>query len=249
MKISIITVCLNCESTIEDTIRSVTSQTYKSIEYILIDGRSSDNTMVIVNKYKDHIDQIVSEKDGGIYHAINKGIKIATGEVIGILHADDFYENPEIITNVIQLFKLSGSDSVYGNLQYVSRENKNKILRNWVAGDYNRDSFKYGWMPPHPSFFVKKKAYEIYGAYSLELSLAADYEFMVRTLYKHEMSVAYLNEVLVKMRIGGKGNNSLKQRLIANREDKKAWEMNEVKPGLFTFLLKPLRKLHQFKWN
>ena len=249
MKISIITVCLNCESTIEDTIRSVTSQSYPNIEYILIDGNSSDNTMMIVNQYKDQIDEIVSESDEGIYHAINKGIELANGDLIGILHADDFYENTEVISKVIKLFNSSGADSVYGDLEYVARENTNKVLRNWVAGDYNRDSFKFGWMPPHPSFFVKKKVYELYGAYSLELSLAADYEFMVRTLYKHGISVAYLNEVLVKMRIGGKGNKSLKQRVIANREDKKAWEMNEVKPGLFTFLLKPLRKLHQFKWN
>ena len=246
MKVSIITPCFNSASTLEHTIHSVLSQDYNPVEYIVIDGRSNDETQAILDKYKDSISICLSEKDQGSYDALNKGISLASGDIIGVINADDFYVDEGVVNKVVQAFITSGSESVYGNLQYVSKKDSNIVIRNWISGKYNVDKFKYGWMPPHPSFFVKKQVYTKYGAYSLELSLAADYEFMLRVLYKHRISTVFLNEVLVKMRAGGMGNRSISQRIKANREDRQAWRINGLKPGLITLFAKPLRKLIQF---
>ncbi|MGQ0829908.1 MAG: glycosyltransferase family 2 protein [Bacteroidota bacterium] len=246
LKVSIITVCYNSAETIEATIRSVVSQDYNNIEYIIVDGKSTDSTLHIVEKYKDQISKVISEKDAGIYFAINKGIAAATGDIIAILHADDLYTNNEVIYSVAKAFDTNQVDTVYGDLQYVDRNNIQKITRNWVSGKYTNGLFLKGWMPPHPAFFVRKSCYEKHGVYNTELKSAADYELMLRLLYKHKCSTVYVPETLVKMRVGGKSNVTLLNRIKANREDKKAWLMNGLKPGRFTFILKPLSKIGQF---
>lgn len=246
MKVSIITVCYNSSETIESTIQSVVAQNYPDIEYIIIDGLSSDNTVQIVEKYKSKIAKIISEKDKGIYDAINKGIALATGDIVAILHADDFYTDQNVISTIVDTFNKQNVDAVYGDLQYVDRTDTDKIKRNWISGAYQKQNFLKGWMPPHPSFFVKKECYDKFGNFNTTLLSAADYELMLRFLYKNNCSVAYIPKVLVKMRVGGKSNVSLMNRIKANREDKKAWELNGLSPSMFTFVRKPLSKLGQF---
>ncbi len=246
MKLSIITACFNSAATIEHTIRSVLAQDHPDVEYILVDGASADNTLDIIAKYKDRIAKIISEKDQGIYFAINKGIKLATGDAIGILHSDDFYPNGHILSRVAEEFQRSNADSVYGDLQYVNQSDTGKIFRYWRSGEYREGLFLKGWMPPHPTFFVRKNVYERYGSYDTQFKSAGDYELMLRFLHKHRISVSYIPEVLVKMRVGGVSNVSFLNRIRANREDRLAWEINGLKPGLFTLYFKPLSKLLQF---
>jgi glycosyltransferase len=248
-KVSIITVCYNSASTIESTIQSVLNQDYKNIEYIVIDGKSTDATLDIIEKYKTQIHTIVSEKDKGIYDALNKGIALATGDIVAILHADDFYNSSTIISEVVQLFEQENCDCVYGDLQYVDRSNTDIVKRNWISGKYIKENFLKGWMPPHPAFFAKRECYTKFGVFNLSLKSAADYELMLRFLYKNNCSVAYLPKTLVKMRVGGKSNVTLANRIKANREDKMAWILNDLKPGMLTFIRKPLSKLGQFLNN
>ncbi len=245
-KISIITVCYNSEKTIEDTILSVINQTYKNLEYIVIDGKSTDNTLAIINKYKENISLIVSEKDNGIYDAINKGINLATGDIVGNLNSDDFYTDNHVIEDVVNQLQHTKSDGLYADLYYVDGKNINKITRHWKSNEYKKGMFLKGWMPPHPTFFVKKEVYQKYGKFNLEFTSAADYEIMLRFIHKHEISLTYLPRVIVKMRVGGISNASLKNRIRANREDKKAWLVNNLKPHPFTLVLKPLSKIKQF---
>ena len=244
MRVSIITACFNSAATIRDTIESVLSQDYGGIEYIIIDGKSTDNTMEIVNEYSSRISKIVSEKDNGIYFALNKGIQHATGDVVGILHADDLYNSKSVISAVIKQMEIA--DAVYGDLQYVDRTDTNKVVRNWKSGQYHAGMFRKGWMPPHPTFFLKKRCYDQFGLYDTSFKTAADYELMLRMIHKLGVSVAYIPEVLVKMRVGGVSNVTLKNRWRANREDKRAWIINDLKPGLLTFIRKPLSKITQY---
>jgi glycosyltransferase len=245
-KISVITATFNSASTIESTLLSIINQDYQNKELIVIDGGSTDETLSIIEKYKSSISIIISEKDNGIYDALNKGISLATGDVIAILHSDDFYIHNKVISNVIETFINFKSDSVYGDLIYVDRFDTNRIIRKWISGNYKHGKFIQGWMPPHPSFFVKKECYDRYGKFNLSLKSSADYELMLRFLHKHKITTVYLNEFLVKMRIGGQSNVSLLNRLKANREDKLAWKLNNIKPAFYTLLFKPLRKLIQF---
>lgn len=246
MKVSIITVCYNAASTIESAIQSVISQDYKNIEYIIVDGKSTDKTESIIEKYNGRISKFISEKDEGMYFALNKGIKLASGDIIGILHSDDFYSNEKVISRVVKEFESKTVDSVYGDLQYVSRNNTKKIIRQWKSKSYDPSLFLNGWMPPHPTFFVKRKCYEQFGEFNTSFSISADYELMLRFLYKHTISSSYIPEVLVKMRTGGVSNVTIKNRTTANKEDRLAWKVNRLKPNAFTFILKPLSKLKQF---
>lgn len=246
LKVSIITITFNAEKTIENTIQSVITQTYKNIEYIVIDGKSTDNTLNIINKYSHQISKIISEKDNGLYDAINKGINLATGDVIALIHADDFYINNNIISNYVEKFNQTNVDAVYANLYYVNANDTSKIIRKWNSGNYKSNLFKWGWMPPHPTVVIKKKCYTQFGNYKLNYKTAADYECMLRLIHVNKIKLAYLNQFVIKMRIGGKSNQSLKNRLNANKEDKKAWQENKVKPYFFTLILKPLRKIFQF---
>jgi glycosyltransferase involved in cell wall biosynthesis len=245
MKVSIITATYNSAATLEACLRSVAAQDHKSIEHIIIDGGSSDDTLQIVEKYKSNIAKVVSEMDEGIYYALNKGISLATGDIIGILHSDDFYVNEKVISKVAAEFE-KGADSVYSDLQYVDRSNTDKVIRNWRSGEYKEGIFLSGWMPPHPTFFIRRSCYEKYGAFNTKLRSAADYELMLRMLHKHEISTAYIPEVLVKMRVGGKSNATLMNRIRANKEDRLAWKLNSLEPGMFTLIFKPLSKIRQY---
>ena len=246
MKVSIITVCRNAEDVIESAIQSVLRQHYKDIEYIIVDGSSSDKTVSIIEKYKSRIAKFISEKDEGMYFAINKGIQAASGEIIGILNADDFYVNEKVISEIAKEFAAAKTDSVYGDLQYVSRDNTNKIIRHWKSQPYKQNLFLKGWMPPHPAFFVKKNCYDKFGLFNTAFTISSDYELMLRFLYKHKISSSYIPEVLVKMRTGGISNAALKSRVKANKEDRLAWKINGLKPSSFTLIMKPLSKLRQF---
>lgn len=246
MKVSIITACYNSSETIRATIESVLSQDYAEIEYIIVDGQSKDNTLHIVNQFSSRIAKIISEKDDGIYFALNKGLSLATGDVIGFLHADDIYADTEVILKVVERFKTSNAEAVYGDLQYVDRKDTSKVIRNWKSGEYKDGMFRKGWMPPHPTLFLKKSVYDKFGNFNTTFKTAADYELMLRMIHKHKISVTYLPEVLVKMRVGGVSNVTLKNRYRANREDKRAWTINGLKPGMFTLIRKPLSKLGQY---
>ncbi len=246
MKVSIITVCFNSASTIEETIESVLSQTHRDIEYIVIDGNSSDDTMQIVYKYSNSIAQIISEPDKGMYDALNKGIKMASGDVVGIINADDVFANTNVIQSIVEAYTKSNADIVYGDIKYVSKINLNSTIRYWKAGTYHHGQFFNGWMPPHTGFFITRSDYLQYGMYRLDIGTAADYELMLRMMHIHKLTSYYLPEVITLMRVGGQSNRTLISRWNANRNDLKAWKVNNLKPKLYTLLLKPLSKLMQF---
>lgn len=246
MKISIITVTYNSERTIEQTIQSVLSQNYPNIEYILVDGLSTDQTLPIIKKYESKINHLISEKDFGIYDALNKGILLATGDVIAILHSDDFYSHNQVITKYVEVFKSSDADAVYADLNYVDSHQTDKLVRKWVSGAYDSHLFYEGWMPPHPTFLIKTNVIKQYGLYNTNFKTAADYELMLRMIVGHKISLAYLNEVTVLMRTGGQSNVSLANRILANLEDRKAWKVNKLKPKWYTLFKKPLLKIFQF---
>ena len=246
MKISIITVCYNSEKTISDCITSVVNQSYDNLEYIFIDGKSTDTTMEIIASFGDQIFKVVSEKDKGMYDAINKGIRMASGDIIGVLNSDDYYTDELVIEDGMSKFKEANADALYADLNYVDQIDTNNVVRYWKSGDYKPNSFLSGWMPPHPTFFIRKEWYLKYGEYSLELVSAADYELMLRMVLKHGARLAYLPRVIVNMRVGGMSNSSLRNRLRANKEDRKAWEMNGLTPKYYTLIFKPLRKIIQY---
>ena len=234
MRVSIITVVYNGADTLAEAIESVLGQTYPHIEYIIIDGASTDGTQAVVARYGKQVNQFISEPDRGLYDAMNKGIGRATGDVIGILNADDLYANTAVISEVVALMEQQKADAVYGDLVYAQRDSPEKVTRYWQAGTYKPGAFLRGWMPPHPTFFVRTSVYRQYGYFTISLRSAADYELMLRFIHKHQIRVAYLNQVMVIMRLGGVSNSSLFNRLRANREDRIAWQLNALKPGWLT---------------
>ncbi|MBN4071353.1 glycosyltransferase, partial [Crocinitomix catalasitica] len=191
MKISIITVAYNSADTIVDTIESVLSQKNIDLEYIVVDGVSTDKTMEIVQSYGDRIHRVISEQDKGIYDAMNKGVALASGDIVGILNSDDFYTSETVLDEVVSTFD-DATMGVYGDLIYVDQKNTDVVKRKWISGEYVQGSFVKGWMPPHPTFFVRKEVYEKFGAYTLKLKSAADYEFMLRVIHKNEIPIKYL---------------------------------------------------------
>ena len=224
-----------------------TSLENRSISAInVIDGGSNDKTIEITRQFSNHIDYIFSGPDDGIYDAMNKGIKVATGDVIGILNSDDFYPNSFVVSNVAESFEKHNCDAVYGDLVYVKANNIDKIRRYWKAGEYTTSKIKNGWMLPHPTFFVKKKIYNRHGLYNIDLRSAADYEMILRLLYKHNISVHYIPMILVNMRTGGESNRSFLNRIKANREDSLAWKRNQLNKPMLIRFTKPLQKLRQF---
>jgi len=246
VKISVITASYNCVATIRNCVESVICQKHKDVEHIIIDGASSDGTLEKIDSYKDKIAKIVSEPDNGIYHALNKGLKIASGSIIGILHADDIYANDRVLDTVATVFRLDNIDSCYGDLQYVDKDNAYRIIRHWKSSNYKLGKFRHGWMPPHSTFFVKRGIYERYGYFDTSFRIAADYELMLRFLKKHKISTQYIPEVLIKMRLGGASNKSIKNIIIKSFEDYKALKKNNVNTALPTLLLKNISKIPQF---
>ncbi len=246
LKVSIITVCLNSASTIEGTIRSVINQTYPHIEYIIIDGGSADGTAEIVKKYHNNIACWVSEKDKGIFDAMNKGIKLATGDIIGILNADDIYADEKVIEDVTKTILGKQVDTCYGDLVYVAKENLDKVVRCWKSSEFHTQAFKRLWLPPHPTFFVKRDVYAHCGSFDLDFPIAADYELMVRILYKYHVATTYIPRVLVKMRTGGNSNKSMVNLVKGNIECYKAWGNNGLNANPLILILKPLSKRGQY---
>jgi len=245
MKVSIITATYNSAETLADALRSVGTQTHPDIEHIVVDGLSTDDSVAIA-KSCGTVSRVISEHDKGIYDAMNKGVQAATGDVIGILNSDDAYESPDVISRIVSLFQTTDCDAAYGDIIYVKKEATGTITRYWRSGKYSRGKFLYGWMPPHPSFFVKRELFSKFGMFELGLGTAADYEFMLRLIHKNQIYLAYLPQVVVRMREGGASNADLISRLQANKNDQLAWKLNGLTPGWLTLYLKPLRKLEQF---
>ncbi|MDD2889025.1 MAG: glycosyltransferase family 2 protein [bacterium] len=246
VKVSIITVSFNSKDFINHAIESVLSQTYKNIEYIIIDGGSTDDTIDIIKEYKDKITKFVSEPDNGIYDAMNKGLKMATGDIIGILNSDDFYADNSVIETVVKNIKNKNADACWGDLFYIDKENISKIVRNWKSSKYSKNNFGKGWMPAHPTFFVKRWVYEKYGYFNLDFPISADYEIMLRFLERYKIKSCYIQKVLVKMRTGGNSNKNMKNIIRANIECYNAWKVNGLRANPIIFIIKPLLKVFQY---
>ncbi len=246
IKVTLITVTLNSEKFLEDAIQSVMAQDYKNIEHIIIDGESTDGTLAIIEKYKDHIAQWVSEKDYSMYDAINKGMRMATGDIIGTLNSDDILASADVISKIVSSFETKKIDALYGDLLYVDQDDTTKVLRKWRGGEFKTSKFCYGWMPAHPTFYFKRKLLDTCGYYETHFFSAADYEFMTRYLYYYKTNAAYLPKLIVKMRSGGMSNGNIARRLRANRRDYLAMKKNRVPMPLVVSFLKPMIKLHQY---
>ncbi|HAO20811.1 MAG: glycosyl transferase [Desulfobacteraceae bacterium IS3] len=242
MKISVITAVRNGAGTIRDCIESIRAQSV-SAEHIVIDGVSTDGTQNIIREYGA---KLISEPDKGIYDAMNKGLALTDGDVIGILNSDDAYAHSEVLAKVSTVFSDKGVDSCYGDLVYTDHTDTSRVIRYWQAGNYYENQFYRGWMPPHPTFFVRRSVYEKYGCFNLALGSAADYELMLRFLLRYKISTAYIPDILIRMRVGGVSNLSFKNRILANQMDHKAWKVNGLTPYWWTLYMKPLRKIGQY---
>ncbi len=244
MKVSIITSCFNREATIKDAIESVISQNYPDIEYIVIDGASNDKSIEIIKQYQQHIAKFISEKDKGMYEAINKGIKQATGDIIGLVHSDDFLYSKDTITHIVQQFERTGADLIYGNGLFVDFYNTNKIIRNWKSGVYSKKKIRYGWLPLHPTVYIKKDCFQQLGLYDESFKIAADSDLLIRYLYESNLKISYLDEYIIKMRMGGLSTNpkKIKQKWS---EDLKLYCNHGFMP-LFTLGCKIISKIPQF---
>ncbi|MEO6637004.1 MAG: glycosyltransferase family 2 protein [Ginsengibacter sp.] len=249
MRVSIITVTLNSEKYLTDCIDSVRSQNYTDIEHIIIDGNSTDDTLRIIQNNEPNISTWISEPDDGMYDAINKGIELATGDIIGVLNSDDMFASADVISEIVESFKRTGSDSIYGDLVYVEPEQTDKVSRYWKGLPYKRSRFKMGWMPAHPTFYIKRSVVEKYGSYVTHYFTAADYEFMARYLFHHHVSATYLPKMIVKMRNGGISNGNIYRRLRANRRDYLAMKRNNIPFPFIVSIIKPLSKLPQYSKN
>ena len=244
MKVSVITVVYNDIKHIECCIKSIISQSYPNIEYIIIDGKSSDGTLDVISHYKNKITKITSEKDEGYVDAMNKGLRMATGDIIGFLHSDDFYAQSSVIEDVVEVFKKEDTDSVYGDLVYVSQNDTEKIIRYWKSGNFAVEKIKNGWMPPHPALFIKRKVYEKYDFLDKTFKIAADYELILRFLYKNRISTHYMPKTLVKMRWGGISNKSIKNIFKKSMEDYKICKRYGL--SVTSLIKKNIIKLPQF---
>lgn len=249
MKISIITVCFQSAATVRETIESVLAQDYPDVEYIVIDGGSTDGTMDIVREYGDRIDVVISEPDKGIYDAMNKGIRAATGEVVGMLNSDDFYTDNTVVRQLIECMEESGSDTVYADLVLVDAEDTNRVIRYYDSSTFNAGRLRFGWMPAHPTFMVKRSLYESYGGYSLDYRIAADFEMIVRLLHTAGASYSYLPVVGVKMRVGGASASGLRNSWVINREIVRACRTHGIKTSLARVLIKIPAKLMEYLRN
>ena len=244
MKISIITVCFNSAKTIEDTMRSVLSQDYKNIEHIIVDGGSADGTLDILTKYQGQISRCISEPDKGVYEAMNKGIKLSSGDVIAVLNSDDVYTDQSIVGRMVEFMQSNGLDAGYGDIVYIDQNNTNHVTRFWKTGEYKRGAFCYGWVLPHPTFFCRKEIFEKYGYFNEKFQIAADFELMLRFIEKHRIKVGYLPKVIVKMRAGGKAN-VLRGIIRGNWEIIGSFRRNNLRLSPWFFVHKPVMKISQ----
>jgi glycosyltransferase involved in cell wall biosynthesis len=249
LKVSIITVSYNSASTIKDTIESVASQTYHNIEYIVVDGSSKDETMDIVSSYSEVIDSVISEPDNGIYDAMNKGIQLATGDIVGILNSDDFYETTTVIENIVEHFKNNKTaDVLFGDVVFVEPNNLKKVVRYYSSDKFKPFKLRFGWMPPHPATFIRKSVYDKYGLYKLGYKISADYEMFVRLLMVAKLQFSRIDKVIVRMRSGGASTDGIHSSITLNKEIVKACRENDIYTNLFIVLLKmPFKLLELIK--
>lgn len=248
MKISLITATYNSLDTIPMCIESVASQDYKNIEHLIIDGESTDGTLEYVRKKSDELStlRVLSGPDSGIYDALNKGISACCGDVIGFVHSDDFLACPDVLSKIVKSFNSPAVSGVYGDLQYVRKDNPGKVVRYWKSNTFKSRLLHRGWMPPHPTLFLKNGVYRKHGKFDLAYKIAADYAFMLRVFKDHDLRFVYLPEVIIKMRLGGASNRSLKNILLKSKEDLRAMRSNNLPMPLIALLWKNLSKLSQF---
>jgi glycosyltransferase involved in cell wall biosynthesis len=245
IKISIITAVYNRAGTIAQAIAGVHAQTWQNIEHIVIDGASTDGTLAILNDQKERIAKLISEKDAGIYFALNKGLAQATGDIVGVMHSDDFYASNDVLAKVAAAFSDPAVDGVYADLDYVANDDSGRIIRRWRSGIYSRRKLARGWMPPHPTLYLRRSVIEKLGGYDTSFRIAADYDSILRYLAKGKIRLEYIPEVFVKMRVGGESNRSLSRILKKSREDYRALRNNGV-GGLLALVWKNLSKVRQF---
>lgn len=251
MKVTLITVCRNVAPVIAESLESVLAQTHADIELIVIDGASTDGTVEILREYASadrqrRITTLVSEPDKGIYDAMNKGLALATGEIIGFVNAGDLLMTPTVIAEVVNAFERSHADAVYGDIIMVDEHDIYKVHRTWLSGTYHRENFRRGWMPPHVGTFIRKSMYDRFGHFNTELRIGADYEILLRFLYKHQVPTVHLREILVRFRLGGMSNGSVKHILKANREVRRSWGINGLQAPPLLVTRKLWSKVMQF---
>lgn len=245
MKISIITAVYNRRDTIQKALDCVAHQSYSSIEHVVVDGASNDGTLQILEEQRSRLAALVSEPDNGIYDALNKGIALTSGEVVGFLHADDVLASRTVIERIAKIFDDPTFDAAYGDLVYVSQSDPQRIIRHWRAGQFSLDRLKWGWMPPHPTLYVRRSLFEACGCFDARFRIAADYDWMLRVLSQPHVRLAYIPEVLVRMRLGGASNRSLANMIRKSREDYLALRKNRI-GGLGALAWKNLSKIGQY---
>lgn len=245
MKISIVTAVFNRAETIADALQSINSQSYQNVEHIIQDGGSDDGTLEIIENFKASSAKLFSETDDGIYDAINRGISRASGDIVGLMHSDDFFAHNSVLDSVAEAFRDGEVDGVYGDLDYVSASDSGKVVRHWRSGAYTPALLKRGWMPPHPTLYLRRDVFDRWGTYDTSMSIAADYEAVLRYLVKGKIRLRYIPEVLVKMRTGGESNRSMSRILRKSHEDYTALRRYGV-GGINTLLAKNFLKLEQF---
>lgn len=246
--ISIVTAVYNGASSIADCLQSVASQTYSEVEHLILDGASSDRTTDVVRDFGGEQVRLISEADDGLYDALNKGVRLAEHDIVGLLHADDLLGSDSVLSAVANAFAEDANlEAVYGDLLYVDAEDTSKVVRYWKAGQYSRGRFLQGWMPPHPTLFLRKSAYERVGPFKTHLNISADYEFMLRGFHVHGFKAQYLPQVITRMRLGGMSNRNLKNIATKTRQDLEAWHLNGMtRFAVPAVLLKNISKLPQF---
>lgn len=247
MKISIITATYNSALTIKDTIDSVIAQNYPDIEHIIVDGVSKDNTLDIVKSYGDKIAKIISEPDKGIYDAMNKGIQAATGDIVGILNSDDFFTSEDVIATVAKTFEKNNIDALYGDVHFVNPDNLKKSVRYYSSAIFRPALFRYGFMPAHPSFYMKKECYEKFGLYSLDYKIASDYDLLIRYLYKEKINYKYVKKDFVTMRTGGVSTENFQSRVTLNKEIVRACKKYGIYTNIFLLSLKYFYKIFELR--
>lgn len=246
MKVSVITICYNAAEHIDETMRSVVMQDHGDIEHIVIDGGSTDGTQRRIERYREVVAHFTSEKDKGVYDAMNKGLRVATGEVIAFVNAGDMIAHRSCISEMAAEFSKNDADAIYGDAYMVDPHDVKKVKRFWKGGAYDRQKFRWGWMPPHLGTYIRKVVYDRFGHFRDDLKVSADYELMFRFMYKQRIRVRYVPRVLVRFRLGGVSNRSLAHIWRANLEVFKAWKLNDEPVSVLIIIAKPLRKIAQF---